>query len=465
MTQQANCKERLNAQAPAQKKAHSKLYSICVVILCLVCRFSYGDITNDVAQLKADISSLKSYLSTKTCQYYDWTTDSTKSIAGSQYAIATTLRYFAKGVHDDILPKIGNIADNTANLSNLTAIAEILLRVADMQEIVADRVDSIMYAVFSLQYSMDYLTTYVYDIYQDVGDTKLYVYDILQEVQTLRLDFQNYKDLALSYLQSLDNNVGVIAEIQERNSGYIQDIYNSISAGINVNLATGFPEIPDYTSILESIRDPFFTGWVSGFTPVNSYIAGGVVWSNSHTLDRNTSNLSDVNATGNFFTDVLQILSQDNRLLSSVNKSLMLLCGTNDNTSAEAEVSEMESSVTDLEAQRDSALSAYEPWRNLQFQDVHEHLDASHFSNLKGMGSFPGYISFEVPAYRKGVSSSFIEINLNKVRGFIDFLRNLVTWVYWGLTIYLVWFVFKIFLKMVDKVTSIFNGGYYHGGK
>ena len=301
----------------AQKKAHSgderseRSVVLCFIAVCFFSFTLHADITNDVDIIRQEIQELRSLISQQTIAYYDWTSGGFAITEGTQLSIANTLYNIAVGLHDSILPALQRIDNNT---SNITYIVDILQNVRDTSTSIDNKLSSLSeYVNYIYQYQIS-----IFDRVYSIDNNLNY---LLSEFTSFKQMFESFKDLSLSYLQSIDNNVGVIAQLQTQNSRYIEDIYNSLSAGINVNLANGFPEPIDYTSLLEHISYNNIWGHYNDWyrdVPVKSTV-GRMRYITTDDLSTNMAYYSGQSLTGNFFADVANILLNSDTTLSDIN--------------------------------------------------------------------------------------------------------------------------------------------------
>ena len=428
----------------AQKKAHSgdarsaRSVAMCFIAICCFALSVRADITNDVDIIRQELQDLRHLMMEQTSAFYEWSSGEPSLTEGTQSSIANTLFNIAIGLHDSILPSIERIGNNITNLT-------------DIVKSIDDTLYSLDYNVSSLAGTADTISSTLYNIQNilsgistDVSQGFSY---LINEFSSFKQTFESYKDLALSYLQSIDNNVGVITELQTQNARYIEGIYNSISAGINVSLANGFPEPIDYTALLERISHNNLWGNYDDYSHNrvgNRYISGGITWTYLNDLSTNTVVKNGINLSGDFFSDVVDILSCSDEKLSSIQKSLMILCqNTHSNNVQDVDLdAEANDGIPTDTMDNPSDITA-----GLSFQSPSGYLT---LPDIKGLDSkeFPNFISFEVPPLM-GNSGGIINIPLNKYSTVIETARNLLLFFYWGVTVTLFISLYCLFSKYV----------------
>ena len=426
----------------AQKKAHSggarsaRSVALCFIAIICCVYTSFADQASDIASIKQDVQMLRTLINNQTIGFYNWETGVQRT-TGTQQAIALTLRNIAIGLHDSILPALQRIDNNS---TNLVEIVDILQKIDDTSISIESKLGSIGEYV-----------NYIYQYQSSIFD-KVYSIDsnfnaLLYEFRAFKESFENYKEFALSYLQSIDNNVGVIAQLQTQSARYIEDIYNSISAGINVSIANGFPEPIDYTALLERISYNNLWGNYNdyGHNRVgNRYISGGITWTYLNDLSTNTVVKSGVNLSGDFFSDVVDILSCSDEKLASIQKSLMILCqNTQSNNVQDVDIdNEANDGIPTDTMDNPTDITA-----GLSFQSTSGYLTLPDIKGLDGK-QFPNFISFEVPPLM-GNSAGIINIPLTKYATVIETARNLLLFFYWGVTVTLFISLYCLFSKYV----------------
>ena len=195
----------------AQKKAHSederseRSVVLCFFAMFCFCFSSFANEASDIASIKQDVQMLRTLINNQSIAFYNWDAGVDQLTSGTQQAIAFTLRNIAIGLHDSILPSIFRLSDNITNQTEIIQsiddnLDKIYLNVSNIEHI-ADAINSILYDVVGL------LQSIATDIPQGFSD-------LYNELVSFRQIFEQYKDLALTYLKSIDNNVGVIAELQ-----------------------------------------------------------------------------------------------------------------------------------------------------------------------------------------------------------------------------------------------------------
>ena len=439
-----HCIAHKSVTLKAQKKAHSGVgrspRSVAMCVLAVIC-FVYTAAANeasDIASIKQDVQMLRTLINNQTTYFYKWESGEEQKASGTQQAIAFTLRNIAIGLHDSILPSIERLGNNVTNLT-------------DIVKSIGDTLYNLDYNVSSLSGTANIISSTLDDVRGILSgmsyDVTSGISELLNELSTLRTTFEQYKELSLSYLQSIDNNVGVIAELQTQTARYIEDIYNSISAGINVSIANGFPEPIDYTALLERISYNNLWGNYDNYNPNrvgNRYISGGITWTYLNDLSTNTVVKRGINLSGDFFSDVVDILSCSDEKLASIQKSLMILCqNTQSNNVQDVDI--------DAEANdgipTDTMDNPTDITAGLSFQSSSGYLTLPDIKGLDGK-QLPNFISFEVPPLM-GNSGGIINIPLNKYSTVIETARNLLLFFYWGVTVTLFISLYCLFSKYV----------------
>ena len=427
----------------AQKKAHSgdgrspRSVVFCFIAIICCVYTSFANEASDIASIKQDVQMLRTLINNQTIYFYNWEKGEQKA-SGTQQAIAFTLRNIAIGLHDSILPSIERLGNNVTNLT-------------DIVKSIGDTLNNLDYNVSSLSGTANIISSTLDDVRGILSgmswDVSNGISDLLNELSTLRTTFEQYKELSLSYLQSIDNNVGVIAQLQTQNARYIEDIYNSLSAGINVSIANGFPEPIDYSALLERISYNNLWGNYNdyGHNRVgNRYITGGITWTYLNDLSTNTVVKSGINLSGDFFSDVVDILSCSDEKLASIQKSLMILCqNTQSNNVQDVDIDvEANDSIPTDTMDNPTDITA-----GLSFQSSSGYLTLPDIKGLEGK-EFPNFISFEVPPLM-GNSGGVINVNLTKYSTVIETARNLLLFLYWGVTVTLFISLYCLFSKYV----------------
>ena len=426
----------------AQKKAHSgdalcaRSVVLCFIAVCFLAFTLHADITNDVDIIRQETQELCSLMTRQTTAFYYWNTGSAETTEGTQLSIANTLYNIAVGLHDSILPALQRIDNNTTNIVDIVDLLQNLIdtsiRIEDKLSYISNSIDSIY--------------NYILYIYDEVVSIKDYTLEILNDLSVLKNSFENFSDLCLTYLQSIDNNVGVIAQLQTQTSRYVEDIYNSLSAGINVNLANGFPEPIDYTALLERICYNNIWGqyndWYRDVT-IKS-IVGRMRYITTDDLSTNMAYSSGQSLTGNFFTDVANILVNSDATLADIDKSLKILVSNIKSNNVQD---------VDLDAEANDGIptdtmdNPTDITAGLSFQSSSGYLTLPEIKGLDGK-KIPNFISFEVPPLM-GNSGGIINIPLNKYSTVIETARNLLLFFYWGVTVTLFISLYCLFSKYV----------------
>ena len=427
----------------AQKKAPSvdalcaRSVVFCFIAICCFCFSSFADEASDIASIKQDVQMLRTLINNQSIAFYNWDAGAEQRASGTQQAIAFTLRNIAIGLHDSILPAIYSVGNNITNLTEITqSISDTLYNLDYNVSDLAGTANTICSQLDTIQSILLGIST----------DLNQGLYGLLNEFTTFKQAFEQYKDLALSYLQSIDNNVGVIAELQTQNARYIEDIYNSISAGINVNLANGFPEPIDYTALLERISYNNIWGQYNDWyrdVPVKS-IVGRMRYITTDDLSTNIAYYSGQSLTGNFFTDVANILVNSDSTLSDIDKSLKIL--VSNIRSNNVQDVDLDAEATDG-IPTDTMDNPSDITAGLSFQSTSGHLTLPEIKGLDGK-EFPNFISFEIPPLM-GNSGGIINIPLNKYSTVIETARNLLLFFYWGVTVTLFISLYCLFSKYV----------------
>ena len=427
----------------AQKKAHSgdarSARSVAMYFIAFICFVytSFADITNDVDIIRQEVQALRNLMTQQSIAYYNWSSGDFEITSGTQLSIANTLYNIAIGLHDSIYPALQRIDNNT---SNIVDIVDILQNIQDTSISIESKLGHI-------EEYVNYIYQYQSSIYDRLYSIDKYISYIYNDLSSLKYAFENFKDLSLTYLQSIDNNVGVIAQLQTQSARYIEDIYNSISAGINVSIANGFPEPIDYTALLERISYNNLWGNYDDYSSNrvgNRYISGGITWTYLNDLSTNTVVKDGINLSGDFFSDVVDILSCSDEKLASIQKSLMILCqNTQSNNVQDVDLdAEANDGIPTDTMDNPSDITA-----GLSFQSSSGYLTLPDIKGLDGK-EFPNFISFEVPPLM-GNSGGIINIPLNKYSTVIETARNLLLFFYWGVTVTLFISLYCLFSKYV----------------
>ena len=438
-----HCIAHKSVTLKAQKKAHSgderSSRSVVMCFIAIICcvSTSYANEASDIAAIKQDVQMLRTLINNQTIYFYNWETGEQKA-SGTQQAIAFTLRNIAIGLHDSILPSIERLGNNVTNLTEIV-------------KSIGDTLNNVDYNVSALSGTANIISSTLDDVRGILSgmsyDVSNGISELLNELSTFRTTFEQYKELSLSYLQSIDNNVGVIAELQTQTARYIEDIYNSICAGINVSIANGYPEPIDYTALLERISYNNLWGNYTdyGYNRVgNRYITGGITWTYLNDLSTNTVVKDGINLSGDFFSDVVDILSCSDEKLAAIQKSLMILCQNTQSNNVQD---------VDLDAEANDGIptdtmdNPTDITAGLSFQSTSGYLTLPDIKGLEGK-EFPNFISFEVPPLM-GNSGGIINIPLNKYSTVIETARNLLLFFYWGVTVTLFISLYCLFSKYV----------------
>ena len=433
--------KRVTLKAP--KEAHSgDARSARSVVMCLIalCCFFFSvraDITNDVDIIRQEVQELRGLISNQTIEYYNWSQGSTDITQGTEYSIVYTLYNIALGLHDSIYPALQRI-DNTT--SNLVDIADLLQQIKDTSLSVESKLSRIDEYV-------NYIYQYQSSIFDKVYSIDNYVSYIYNEFLSFKSSFDNFKDLTLTYLQSIDNNVGVIANLQTQTARYVESIYNSISSGINVNIANGFPEPIDYTVLLERISHNNLWGNYDDYTHNrvgNRYISGGITWTYLNDLSTNTVVKDGINLSGDFFSDVVDIISCSDEKLAAIQKSLMILCqNTQSNNVQDVDIN---SEATDG-VPSDKMDDPNDITSGLSFQSSSGYLTLPDIKGLDGK-QFPTFVGFEIPPFMGG-SGRIVNIKLSEYATAFETMRNICLFFYWGVTAILFVLLYRLFSKYV----------------
>lgn len=438
-----HCIAHKSVTLKAQKKAHSgderssRSVVLCFIALCFFAFTLHADITNDVDIIRQEVQELRNLMTQQTIAFYSWNTGSAETTEGTQLSIANTLYNIAVGLHDSILPALQRIDNNTTNIVD---IVDLLQNLNDAATRIEDKLSYI-------SNSIDSIYNYILYIYDEVISIKDYTLEILNDLSAFKNSFENFSELCLTYLQSIDNNVGVIAQLQTQTARYIEDIYNSISAGINVSIANGFPEPIDYTALLERISYNSLWGNYNdyGYNRVgNRYISGGITWTYLNDLSTNSVVKDGINLSGDFFSDVVDIISSSDEKLAAIQKSLMILCqNTQSNNVQDVDLdAEANDGIPTDTMDNPSDITA-----GLSFQSSSGYLTLPDIKGLEGK-EFPNFISFEVPPLM-GNSGGVINVNLTKYSTVIETARNLLLFFYWGVTVTLFISLYCLFSKYV----------------
>ena len=426
----------------AQKKAHSgdgrspRSVALCVIAFICFCFSSFADEASDIASIKQDVQMLRTLINNQTVYFYNWETGEQKA-SGTQQAIAFTLRNIAIGLHDSILPAIYSVGNNITNLTEITqSISDTLYNLDYNVSGLAGTANTISSQLDNIQSILIGIST---DVSQGFST-------LVNDFTTFCQTFEQYKDLSLSYLESIDNNVGVIAELQSQNARYIEGIYNSILGGINVNLANGFPEPIDYTALLERISYNNIWGQYNDWyrDVIVKSIVGRMRYITTDDLSTNMAYYSGQSLTGNFFTDVANILVNSDSTLSDIDKSLKILVSNIKSNNVQD---------VDLDAEANDGIptdtmdNPSDITAGLSFQSSSGYLTLPDIKGLDGK-QFPNFISFEVPPLM-GNSGGIINIPLNKYSTVIETARNLLLFFYWGVTVTLFISLYCLFSKYV----------------
>ena len=438
-----HCIAHKSVTLKAQKKAHSgderssRSVALCFIAVCCFSLSVFSDITNDVDIIRQEVQELRNLMTEQSIAYYNWSAGDFEITSGTQLSIANTLYNIAIGLHDSIYPALQRIDNNT---SNIVDIVDILQNIQDTSISIESKLGHI-------EEYVNYIYQYQSSIFDKVYSIDNYISYIYNDLSSLKSSFENFKDLSLSYLQSIDNNVGVIAQLQTQTARYVEDIYNSISSGINVSIANGFPEPIDYTALLERISYNNLWGHYDDYSSNrvgNRYISGGITWTYLNDLSTNTVVKRGINLSGDFFSDVVDILSCSDEKLASIQKSLMILCQNTQSNNVQD---------VDLDAEANDGIptdtmdNPTDITAGLSFQSSSGYLTLPDIKGLDGK-QFPNFISFEVPPLM-GNSGGIINIPLNKYSTVIETARNLLLFFYWGVTVTLFISLYCLFSKYV----------------
>ena len=442
-----HCIAHKSVTLKAQKKAHSgderSSRSVVMCFIAIICCVytSFADITNDVDIIRQAVQELRTLMTEQSIAYYNWSSGDFQITSGTQLSIANTLYNIAIGLHDSIYPALQRIDNNT---SNIVDIADILQGIQDTSISIESKLGHIEEYV---NYIYQYQSSIADKLYSIDNYVSYYIPYISNDLASLKNTFENFKDLSLSYLQSIDNNVGVIAQLQTQNARYIEDIYNSISAGINVSIANGFPEPIDYTSLLERISYNNLWGNYNdyGHNRVgNRYISGGITWTYLNDLSTNTVVKDGINLSGDFFSDVVDILSCSDEKLAAIQKSLMILCqNTQSNNVQDVDIdAEANEGIPTDTMDNPSDITA-----GLSFQSSSGYLTLPEIKGLDGK-QMPTFVDLEVP-HMLGTGGGTISINLTKYSPAIEQARNILLFLYWSITAILFVLLYRLFSKYV----------------
>ena len=435
------CKAHKSATLKAPKKAHSgderseRSVVLCFIAICCFALFSHADITNDVDIIRQELQELRNLMTQQTIAYYDWASGGFQITEGTQSSIANTLYNIAVGLHDGILPVIQRIDNNSSNITN---IVDILHDISDTSLGIDSKLNQLTSYV-------EYIYQYASSIFDRLVSIDSYLANILYEFNSFKDSFANFKDLSLSYLQSIDNNVGVIAQLQTQNARYIEDIYNSISAGINVNLANGYPEPIDYTALLERISYNNIWGQYNDWyrdVPVKS-IVGRMRYVTIDDLSTNIAYYSGQSLTGNFFSDVANILVNSDSTLSDINKSLMILVNNiKSNNVQDVDVDGEADDTIPTDTMDDPA----DITSGLSFQSASGYLT---LPEIKGLyNELPTHLNFEIPHLMSSEGGT-ISVKLTELAPAFETMRNICLFFYWGVTATLFVLLYRLFSKYV----------------
>lgn len=425
----------------AQKKAHSgverseRSVVMCVIAVCFFALTLHADITNDVDIIRQEVQELRNLMMQQTMAYYDWAAGGFQITEGTQSSIANTLYNIALGLHDGILPALQRIDNNSTNIVDIV----------DLLQNLNDTATTIESKLSSLSEYVNYIYQYQSSIFDKVYSIDNYVSYIYQDFSSFKSSFENFKDLSLSYLQSIDNNVGVIAQLQTQTSRYVEDIYNSLSAGINVNLANGIPAPIDYTALLERISYNNIWGQYNDWflqVPVKS-IVGRMRYITTDDLSTNIAYYSGQSLTGNFFTDVANILVNSDSTLSDINKSLMILVNNiRSNNVQDVDIdSEADDGIPTDSMDNPSDITA-----GLSFQSTSGYLT---LPEIKGLyNELPTHLNFEIPHLMSSEGGT-ISVKLTELAPAFETMRNICLFFYWGVTATLFVLLYRLFSKYV----------------
>lgn len=431
----------------AQKKAHSgdarsaRSVAMCFIALCFFAFSVRADITNDVDRIRLEIQELRGLIIDQIVEYYNWSQGAPDITQGTEYSIVYTLFNIAVGLHDSILPAIERIGNNTTNLVDISTTLKAI----------SDSISTLDYNVSQLAGKVQVISQQIDTIQNILGSISIDIsqgfYTLISDFTSFRQTFDSYKDLALSYLQSIDNNVGVIAQLQTQIDRNIESIYNSISSGINVNIANGFPEPIDYTALLERISYNNLWGNYDDYSHNrvgNRYISGGITWTYLNDLSTNTVVKDGINLSGDFFSDVVDILSCSDEKLASIQKSLMILCqNTQSNNVQDVDIdTEANDGIPTDTMDQPNDITA-----GLSFQSTSGYLTLPEIKGLDGK-KMPTFIDFDVP-HMFGANGGTISINLTKYSPAIEQARNILLFLYWSITAILFVLLYRLFSKYV----------------
>ena len=435
------CKAHKRVTLKAQKKAHSgdarsaRSVALCFIALCCFALTVRADITNDVDIIRQELQELRNIMSQQTMAFYSWTSGSPELTEGTQLSLVNTLFNIAIGLHDSIFPCLQRIDNNTSNVVDIVNILRDL----------NDTTTSIDTKLSSLTEYVNYINSYVSSIYDRLYNIDNNIQYLYNDFSSFKSTFENFKDLSLTYLQSIDNNVGVIAQLQTQNARYIEDIYNSLSAGINVSISNGFPEPIDYTALLERISNNNIWGQYNDWyrdVSVKS-IVGRMRYITTDDLSTNMAYYSGQSLTGNFFTDCANILVNSDATLSDINKSLMILVSNiRSNNVQDVDIdSEANDGIPTDTMDDPSDITA-----GLSFQSSSGYLT---LPEIKGLyNELPTHLNFEIPHLMSSEGGT-ISVNLTELAPAFESMRNICLFFYWGVTATLFVLLYRLFSKYV----------------
>lgn len=427
----------------AQKKAHSvderseRSVVMCLLAFCCIAFSVRADITNDVDIIRQELQELRNLMTQQTMAYYDWSSGGPELTEGTELSIVNGLYNIALGLHDSIFPALQRIDNSTSNLVDI----------ADLLQQINDTALSVESKLSRIDEYVNYIYQYQSSIFDKVYSIDNYVSYIYNEFLSFKSSFDNFKDLSLTYLQSIDNNVGVIANLQTQTARYVEGIYNSISAGINVSLANGFPEPIDYTALLERISYNNLWGNYDDYSHNrvgNRYISGGITWTYLNDLSTNTVVKDGINLSGDFFSDVVDIISCSDEKLAAIQKSLMILCqNTQSNNVQDVDI---DGEATDG-IPTDTIDDPNDITSGLSFQSSSGYLTLPDIKGLDGK-QFPTFVGLELPHFMGG-GGGVVNIKMSDYATAFETMRNICLFFYWGVTATLFVLLYRLFSKYV----------------
>lgn len=412
---------------------------------------AYCDITNDVENIKTNISQLSDLLTSKSTTYYHWYYANAAGINGMIPAINNTLYNIARGLRTSILPAIENLGVATNQLDSIYQSLENSLSYTQ-------NIDSNVSQIYT---TLDFVRSDLNSIYEKLSDLSSQfieandhltsivggIYEVRDQFYQLITTFDNYKSNVEGYLNSIDYNVNSIANNQNSYLPYLYDIYSYLQGGINVSVSSGFPEMKDYTPLLEKISNnsiwDHYTDWYRGVP--NKYLPSVTRYWNYDNLATNTHTVQGTALSGDFFTDSVTLLSNSDTTLSDISKSLMILVQqSSSNNVAVVDIDKEAEDLTPTDAIDDPSNLT----EGLTFPSSSGYLSLPDINGLSNK-TLPTIIDIEFPHLFGDIGGGTASINVGKFASVFTTMRNICLFFYWGVTACLFVLLYRLFSKYV----------------